>query len=196
MSYGWLVQHSICSSGFLLRPTFLHSSTSPGRVVLFVPSGASTDPRLQGLNRLTGLFNPFFLSPLLLALCYTATQDQRGMKSQLFFISIPSQLMPYAIMFIDLLNGGPFALFLDLHGLFAAHLYDFLSRIWPEFGGGRNLIPTPTILSRLVKTPRVMQRSFGTAIQSNDPPASRSTGASRGPLPDSWQTRGPGRRLG
>lgn len=138
-----------------------------------------------------------YLRALILAMSYTVTQDQRGMKANFYFITIPAQLTPYCMILINLLfPGGYMAMLLQLEGLVAAHLYDFLTRTWPEFGGGRNLIPTPPWVSHLVKTPRVLDRGFGTAIRPVDRATGSSTGASRGPLPDSWRTRGPGQRLG
>lgn len=130
---------------------------------------------------------------------YTVHQDERGAQVTYFFITIPAQLVPYAMLFVSLLTGGPPAFLLDLHGLAAAHLYDFLSRTWPEFGGGRNVIPTPAFMTRLVEAPErirfvaepVLLRA-GTGGQTSG----QSTGVSRGPLPDSWRTRGSGQRLG
>ncbi len=142
-----------------------------------------------------GFYSGFYLQGLILALTYTATQDQRGVKTNFFFVTIPAQLVPYAMMLVSLLMAGPESLKLQLCGLFAAHLHDFLTRIWPEFGGGRNLLPTPAFLSRLVTGgERIIQRSYGTAFQAAD--TANSTGADRGPLPDSWRARGRGQRLG
>ncbi|KAK4459785.1 Der1-like family-domain-containing protein [Cladorrhinum samala] len=138
----------------------------------------------------------FFLKGLILALCYTATQDQRGAKANFFFFTVPAQLVPYCMLLFSLvLDAG--SLPLQLTGLFAAHLHDFLSRLWPEFGGGSNWLATPGWLSRLVDSPRVVQRQYGTAIHSNRQTAGSTTGASTGSvLPDSWKTRGSGHRLG
>ena len=121
------------------------------------------------------------------------------MTAQFYFVNIPSQLFPYAIMFVSYLTYGTGMVIIQLHGLFAAHLWDFLKRIWPEFGGGPNLIHTPSFMSRFVQTPRVLERSFGTAIRptgSSERSTGTSTGASTGPLPDAWKTRGRGQRLG
>ena len=98
---------------------------------------------------------------------------------------------------------------LQIEGLVAAHLYDFLARIWPQFGGsGRSLIPTPKVLTTVVNTVSgftanvggVAARATGSAGEttgSSGQTTGTSTGASRGPpLPDSWRTRGPGHRLG
>lgn len=112
-----------------------------------------------------------------------------------------------------LFPGGYFAAMIMVTGLIAAHLFDFLTRIYPQFGGGPNLLPTPAFLSRLVETPRVNERAYGTAIRApgaatagaGRAPAARTTGSSSGGggggglggvLPDSWRTRGPGHRLG
>lgn len=139
-----------------------------------------------------------FLQALILSLAYTNTQDARGMNTNFFFFTIPAQLVPYCMMLVTFLVSGTNAFLLQLCGLLAAHFYDFLSRIYPEFGGGPNLIPTPAFLSPLVETPRIFQRDYGTAIHARGEQGSGSgTGASTGGvLPDSWRTRGSGHRLG
>jgi Derlin-2/3 len=88
---------------------------------------------------------------------------------------------------------------IQLTGFVAAHAFDFLTRIYPEFGGGPNLLQTPSFMSHLVHTPRVLKRAYGTAVRpTTDNDTGRGTGASTGsgPLPDSWRTRGRGHRLG
>ncbi|KAH7166085.1 P-loop containing nucleoside triphosphate hydrolase protein [Dactylonectria macrodidyma] len=142
---------------------------------------------------------PFFtfIRALILAMAYTVTQDQRGMKATFYFITIPAQLTPIAMILVNLLfPGGHMAMLLQLEGLVAAHLYDFFARIWPEFGGGPNILATPAFVTRLVQTPRILERGFGTAIRPEDSASGSSSGVSRGPLPDSWRTRGRGQRLG
>lgn len=54
-------------------------------------------------------------------------------------------------------------------GLVAAHLYDFLTKIWPEYGGGRKLINTPAFVARWFATVGTapQQRSYGTAFSGN-----------------------------
>lgn len=124
------------------------------------------------------------------------TQDQRGQKATFYFITIPAQLTPICMILINLLfPGGAMNMLLQVEGLVAAHLFDFLSRLWPQFGGGPNLLATPPVLHRLLRTPRVLERSFGTAIRGTTDSGS-STGASTGPLPDAWKSRGSGHRLG
>ncbi|KAH7318580.1 centromere/microtubule-binding protein cbf5 [Stachybotrys elegans] len=153
------------------------------------------------LNHILGFGYSFFLQGLIIAMCYTVTQDQRGMKANFYIITIPAQLSPYCMIAINLvMPNGVGKIPLQIMGLVSAHLYDFLTRLWPEFGGGRNLLPTPAFVSNLVRTPRVLQRTYGTAIRSGtrepDNSTGTTTGAQRGPLPDSWRSRGPGQRLG
>lgn len=141
---------------------------------------------------LTGFGCHGTLQALILALCYTATQDQRGMKVNFMFINIPAQLTPYAMLVSNLFfPGGVNAMFVQFQGLLAGHLYEFLTRIWPEYGGGRNLIPTPRMISRIVG-------AVGAALNglTDSGRIHGSSSRGRGPLPDSWRTRGPGHRLG
>ncbi|KAK4137990.1 hypothetical protein BT67DRAFT_127529 [Trichocladium antarcticum] len=132
-----------------------------------------------------------------MALCYTSVQDQRGAKTNFFFFTVPAQALPYCMLLASLLM-RPGSIPLQITGIVAAHLHDFLTRLWPEFGGGRNVMSTPAFVSYLVQTPRLFKRDYGTAIHPAGAPATGSgTGASAGSvLPDSWRTRGSGQRLG
>ncbi|KAL7823350.1 Der1-like family protein [Trichoderma gracile] len=149
------------------------------------------------LNYLSGFDFQLLTQALILAMAYTVTQEQRGQTTNYMFINIPSQLVPFAMMAINLFfPGGIGMVLLQLHGLAAAHLYLFLTKIWPEIGGGRNWLETPAFITTLVNgvapappRPAAGARVPGTAF-------AQSSGASRGPLPDSWRTRGPGHRLG
>ncbi|XXH00148.1 hypothetical protein Hte_006490 [Hypoxylon texense] len=133
-----------------------------------------------------------YLHALLIALCYTATQDKRGTSAHFYVITIPAQLMPYCLLLVQLLfPNGWYNLKVGLTGLFAAHLHDFLTRLYPEFGNGPNLLPTPGWISWILSTPRVQNTAYGQAM---GPQRERS--GRTGPLPDSWRSAGPGRRLG
>ena len=87
---------------------------------------------------------------------------------------------------------------LQIGGVVAAHFYDFLTRIWPQFGGtGKSLLPTPKFLTTVVNTVSGLGANVGTRRPAAAGGSTgRTTGASTGPLPDSWRTRGPGHRLG
>lgn len=143
-----------------------------------------------------GFHFSFYLSGLIIAMVYTVTQDQRGQKANFYFINIPAQLLPVCMILVNfLMPGGVGQILQQLEGLIAAHLFDFLNRILPEFGGFPNVLATPNWFHGLLQSPRVVSKGYGTAMHPSQSSGS-SSGASRGPLPDSWRTRGPGRRLG
>lgn len=101
---------------------------------------------------------------------------------------------------------GPEAALTQGTGLLAAHMYDFLTRLWPQFGGGRSYIQTPQFVrrwfARLGGTSQA--RAYGTAFQSRTASgqtagnAGSSTGGgwTSGFSTGSWGGRGAGRRLG
>ncbi|CAH0024234.1 unnamed protein product [Clonostachys rhizophaga] len=161
----------------------------------------------RGINHLVGFPFTFFLDALILAMCYTTTQEQRGMKTKfLFMFTIPAQLLPYCLILFNLVfPGGAIRMILEIYGLIAAHLFDFLTKVWPRYGGnGRSLLPTPPLLATLVNfvsqnLPNLQARMApAPAPESSSSGSStgRPAGSSGGPLPDSWRTRGPGHRLG
>ncbi|KAK1148263.1 hypothetical protein N8T08_010072 [Aspergillus melleus] len=136
---------------------------------------------------------------LILAFIYTFAQDNRGRKANFFVIQIPIEFLPWATLGFTLLRGGWPAALSDSMGVVAAHLYDFLTRIYPTFGGGRNYITTPTFVRRLFAGERRGEyRAYGTAYrpasQAQNTPSSGSSWSSAFQNP--WSSRGPGRRLG
>lgn len=146
---------------------------------------------------------PFFAltKALIVALTYTATQQQQGLQVNLMFIPMPAPLTPYAMIGFSLLMGGVDDVFLGIYGLVAAHLYEFLSRIYPQLGGGPNLVKTPKFMTRLVRAVEARLQAVSRAgaagvAGASDYASGSSTGAESGPLPDAWKTRGAGRRLG
>ncbi len=121
------------------------------------------------------------------------------MKATFFIVTVPSPWIPYLILFITFVTQGPVAAKIQGTGLLAAHLHDFLSRLWPTFGGGPNLLPTPAFIKRMWQTtqPTVNERSYGTAFTPAQRAAGTSGGSSSGGvLPESWRNRGSGHRLG
>lgn len=132
---------------------------------------------------------------LVLALAYTMSQDQRGQNTQFLVFTIPAVYLPYAMLLMTLIMSGGELTLQQATGLIAAHLHDFLTRIWPAFGGGSNLLPTPTFIRRLFEGPgrTTVTRPYGTAVHRG--PEASSSGSS-GPLPESWRSRGAGHRLG
>ena len=139
-----------------------------------------------------------FTSALVLALAYTSSQDERGQKATFFVITIPAQMIPYAMLLMTLVMAGPEANKIQATGLVAAHLHDFLTRIWPTFGGGKNLVPTPQFVKRMFETTTatVDNKAYGTAFTPAQRATASTSGSSGGVLPESWKSRGSGHRLG
>lgn len=96
------------------------------------------------------------------------------------------------MLFVTLVADSKQAALIQGTGLIAAHLYDFLTRLWPTFGGGRNVLQTPAFLRRILLV-REKRTGYGTAHAARDPAAAE---ASSRVLPESWSNRGSGRRLG
>ncbi|KAH8803219.1 Der1-like family-domain-containing protein [Xylogone sp. PMI_703] len=136
-------------------------------------------------------------SALSLAFAYTMSQDNRGGQTQFIVFTIPMIMLPYAIIILSLLMNGPQIAMVELTGLVVAHLHDFITRLWPTFGGGRNLLPTPMFIRRLFEGPgrNIQARTYGSAVTTG-PSTGSSTGSSGGVLPESWRSRGAGHRLG
>lgn len=142
-----------------------------------------------------------FTSALTLAFAYTYTQGMTGQKVGFFIMQIPAPMLPFAMLAMTAVTQGAEPAFVQLPGLVAAHLYDFLQRIWPTFGGGRTFIYTPAFVKRWFLTGPTSgtSRGFGTAFAApaQQPARGTASGSStRGPLPASWQSRGSGHRLG
>lgn len=140
-----------------------------------------------------------FTSALVLAFAYTSCQDDRGQKATFFIVTIPAQWIPYAMLLMTFVMAGPEAAKVQGTGLIAAHLHDFLTRLWPTFGGGRNLVPTPAFVKRMWQTTEatVAGRTYGTAFTPAQRTESTSSGVpAGGVLPESWRNRGSGHRLG
>ncbi|TAQ86286.1 hypothetical protein B7494_g5395 [Chlorociboria aeruginascens] len=134
-----------------------------------------------------------FTSALVLAFTYTAMQDARGQKANFFVITIPAQWTPYAMLLMTFMMAGPDEAKIQGTGLIAAHLHDFLTRIWPTFGGGRNLVPTPGFVTRMFQKTQatVADRTYGTAFTpAQRASASASGAAAGGVLPETWRNRG------
>ena len=127
---------------------------------------------------------------------YTWAQDNRGKKVGFFVVTIPSEWLPFATLGLTLVMAGWPAMLRDGTGIVAAHLYEFLTRIYPTYGGGRNYIITPAFIQRLFVGQRAQTRTYGTAYRAGQAPQdSASTGRSSS-FANPWGSRGVGRRLG
>lgn len=198
--------HSYCSNMCCCSATCpLIPRDQPMNPFDLLGSKHEANTMLQAIDGYMGFRDYHFIWPLTLAMAYTVTQQQQGMKVNYMFIEIPAPMMPFAMLLISMFypNGVQHAIF-QAYGLVAAHLYEFLTKIWPTLGGGVNLIPTPPLLVKLVNflEGRVQDAQQSYNARFGGAPSNRSTSASTSgasvnpPLPDSWRTRGGGRRLG
>ncbi|KAJ3496857.1 hypothetical protein NLG97_g2344 [Lecanicillium saksenae] len=164
------------------------------------PSFANPDQRAVQVIEYFVAIMPFFALTrgLIVALTYTATQQQQGLQMNYMFVPMPAPLMPYAMIGVSLIMGGVQDVFLGIYGIIAAHMFEFLTRIYPQLGGGPNLLKTPKFMTRLVRVVegRLQTVSSSGVTGGSDYASGSTTGAETGPLPDAWKTRGAGRRLG
>jgi Derlin-2/3 len=149
------------------------------------------------------------LSPLTLALAYTYAQENPNRQLSYFIITFSAKWLPYAMLAMTFVMSSPQEALLQATGLVAAHAYDFLTKIWPDYGGGRRWINTPQIFNQWLAKPAgtAQHRSFGTAYAGRPAAApggsQQQQGGSGGGWASgfsggsgAWNSRGPGRRLG
>lgn len=142
-----------------------------------------------------------YINALTMALMYTWSQDNQGSQAHFFVASIPGVWLPYAFLAVTFITTSPLAAYVQASGIIAAHAYNFATKIYPRFGGGKNYIKTPGFVRRWFAPDRAHVRAtdYGTMrvpSAANSSSAS-STGTSAGATArGSWVNRGSGRRLG
>jgi Derlin-2/3 len=136
-----------------------------------------------------------FLPALTLACAYTYAQDNPTRQVSFFILTFDAKYLPLALLFLTLIMENAEAALAQATGLIAAHLYDFLTRIWPTFGGGTNYITTPAIVKQWFGGgPGTQQaRGYGYAQAARAPAEPPAAGRTTGVSAPQW---GPGRRLG
>jgi Derlin-2/3 len=171
-------------------------------VMCFVQSYLS---RLQLLTQRKatagGFLNSYtFLPALTLSYAYTFAQDNPTRQVSFFIVNFDAKFLPFALLFMTFIIDGPEPAAAQLTGLLAAHMYDFLTRIWPTFGGGKNYIHTPNFVKRLFGgTVGVQNRGFGYVVQGQGRASGSGAGApaaAAAGVTNRWGSVGPGRRLG
>lgn len=113
-----------------------------------------------------------------------------------FVVQIPAELLPLAYLIVTLVMSGWEGVKIQGTGILAAHLHDFLTRLYPTFGGGRNYITTPVFVQRIFDGERGATRVYGTAYRPGQPSAQSSSAGWSSSFGSSWSGRGSGRRLG
>ncbi|KAL6235443.1 hypothetical protein BDW75DRAFT_230290 [Aspergillus navahoensis] len=136
----------------------------------------------------------FFIYVLFVAL---VIMDNKGTKTMFFVVEIPTLLLPWARLTLTFVMNGWHRASVEVTGIVAAHLYDFLTRIYPTFGGGKNYIVTPAFVRRwFTRSLRGGQeRVYGRAYRPPDESVNSSSGWTSS-VRTAWNSRGSGRRLG
>ena len=105
---------------------------------------------LTSLKCTSGLLlsGSIFTSALILAFVYTFAQDNRGKKAHFIVVQIPVEYLPWCMITLTLVLGGWPAALDEGMGIIAAHAYDFLTRLYPQFQHGKNYVQTPKVIAR------------------------------------------------
>lgn len=146
-----------------------------------------------------------FCQALILALAYYWTALEDSSKKVSFFIAtFPVKFLPLVMLAMTFVQAGTGAALVEATGIVAAHLYLFLTDIYPRVGGGRNFIRTPNWIHALFDAPG--DNASGPRPRAPTGPSARpvptapGTAASgRGifaPSNSQWTHRGQGHRLG
>jgi hypothetical protein len=130
----------------------------------------------------------------------THSQDNRGTKAHFVVVQIPVEYLPWATLTLTFVMAGGGAALVQGMGIVAAHLYDFLTRLYPTFQGGRNWIQTPVVIKRAFGAERTSfsHKRYGTSVRPGQtlPQQPLSNRGWTSGFSGSWGGRGQGRRLG
>lgn len=136
---------------------------------------------------------------MILAFAYTYAQEFQSRMMTFYVIRFPVKYLPWAMLLLTLVSGGWPAVLSEGMGILAAHLYEFLTHLYPLFGGGRNYLSTPGFIRRYFTTRPSFAgsgpyyRADYRQQQPSQPSSSRGWTSS---LQNPWGGRGAGRRLG
>ena len=129
-----------------------------------------------------------------MAFVHTFAQDNPRAQATVFIMQIDARFLPVAMVFLNFVMRGPASAYVGIAGIVSSHFIDFLTRIWPTFGGGRNWLETPQTIRRWCRDEvgAVRHKSYGTAYTQG----TREAGSAGSSTSASWNSRGVGRRLG
>lgn len=166
---------------------------NPGSFFVYVLFIASVIMLTAGFYLGAGVFT----QALILAFAYTYSQDNKGTRTMFFVVEIPTLFLPWARLALTFVMKGWYPASIEFTGIVAAHLYDFVTRIYPTFGGGKNYIVTPAFIHRWFtgSLRGGQERVYGQAYR----PPNEGENGPRGwasSVRTVWNSRGSGRRLG
>lgn len=164
---------------------------------IFLPGKMDNFPWSHILNS-----NIHPITVLNVAFAYTYGQVNRGQQVTFIVVPMRVEIVPWAMLGLTVIMSGWEMAFVLFMGLVAAHLFEFLTQLYPQYGGGRNYIVTPNFVRRWFRAPvsQGIGRSYGRVFNSNTGPSEAPRGTTSSVAPGlqggGWNSRGPGRRLG
>jgi Derlin-2/3 len=87
---------------------------------------------------------PLFGSTLLFSVIYVWSKTNYDQDASIYGFQLKAGFFPFALIGIHLITGSDIKQ--DILGLAAGHVYYFLTSVYPEMSGGRDLIHTPVWL--------------------------------------------------
>ena len=139
------------------------------------------------------------MAALMLAFIYTFAQDNRGKKAHFIILQIPVEYLPWAMLTLTFIMGGPYAAMQQGTGVIWPQLNYSKPRLYPTFQGGRNYIQTPNVIKRYFGADRTSfsHKAYGTSYRTGQSiPQQQNRGWTSGFSSSAWSGRGQGRRLG
>lgn len=131
-----------------------------------------------------------FFRALLLALTHLWAQYSPDQPMNLYgFVTLPARYISFALMAMDLLQGGPKAAVEGLTGIISAHVFHYLSEIYPRANPqAANWMATPAWFKRLFAAarggggpPGRAERSVGSGATAYAPPRRSGTSTAAAP---------------
>ena len=84
------------------------------------------------------------------ALAYTYAHDHPDAQASFFMFRFRTQYLPYFLIFLTFVQAGQAAAMSQATGLISAHLYLFLTTLYPQTHRTGPVISTPAWLSRML----------------------------------------------
>lgn len=159
-----------------------------------------------------------YLEPLSFAFAYySAAFQPASAKVNFYVIAVPVKFLVPLLLLINFVQMGIWGVLLMIPGLLTAHAYLFLTEIWPQYGGGPELVrapewlhavferPQPVVQQQPTAPPPVVKKRAGSIMNLGSSSTGTSTqdgGSASGSSlfglkkPDGWSHRGAGHKLG
>jgi Derlin-2/3 len=138
-----------------------------------------------------------FCQAMIVALAYywVALED-KSRKVNFYIIEAPAKFLPFIMLFVTLVQAGLGPTLVEATGIVAAHLYLFLTNIWPRVAGGPYLIFTPQWVHGLFNEPAAPATTGARAPGITTSAGATVTRSKLVPANSQWTHRGQGHRLG